>query len=109
MECSVNIAHGNFDAKNGDIHFLNVDEFIQSLDAFILNRGISPQLHGTYDTVVKFFQPTGKTVVMVSFAIGDAYCGKSATVHYRTEGEFEIDAEYLNDIITNFKGLFQNA
>jgi hypothetical protein len=109
VECSVNIVHGRFDAKNSDIHFLNFDEFVNKLDAFILNRAIPAQLHGTYDTIIKFFQPEGKTIVMVSFAIGDAYAGYSSTVHYKTEGEFEINAEYLNDIVKNFRDLFQNA
>jgi hypothetical protein len=46
---------------------------------------------------------------MVSFAIGDAFAGYATTVRFKTEGEFEINAEYLNDLLSRFRELFENA
>lgn len=109
LECSVDIGHGTFDAENSDVHFLNPEEFAKALDAFILDRKLAPQLDGTYDSFVRFFQPVGKSGVMVRFAIGDAFSGRSAGARYRTEGEFEMDAEYLNELVAGFVALFQDA
>jgi hypothetical protein len=108
IECAVDIGHGAFDAENNDVHFLNQEEFAKAIDAFILDRTLAPQLNGTYDTFVRFFQPSGKNGVMVRFAIGDAYSGRSAA-RYRTEGEFEVDAEYLNELAAGFAALFSDA
>lgn len=109
IECSVDIGHGKFRAKNSDVHFVNAEEFVKTLDAFVLNRELAPQLNGTYDTRIQFFRPRGKNVTMVSFVIGDAFSGHSATTHYKTEGEFEVDAEYLHELVTDFKKLLQQA
>ena len=106
IECSVDIGHGVFDAENSDVHFLNQKEFAEALDDFILDRALAPQLDGTYDTFVKFFRPAGRNSVMVNFAIGDAFSGRSAAARYRTEGEFEMDAEYLNGLVAEFAALF---
>ena len=109
IECSVDIGHGTFDAENSDVHFLNQEEFAKALDAFILDRALAPQLNGTYDTFVKFFRPAGRNSVMVSFAIGDAFSGRSAAARYRTQGEFEVDAEFLNELAAGFAELFKDA
>lgn len=109
IECSVDIGHGKFRAKNSDVHFLNAEEFVKTLDAFVLNRKVTPQLNGTYDTSVKFFRPQGKNLIMLSFVIGDAFSGYAATTHYKTEGEFEVNAEYLDELIKNFNELLKPA
>lgn len=103
IECSVNLRHGKFSAKNGEVHFLNLEEFVKNLDAFILNRKLTAQLNGTYDVAVKFFQPQDKQIAMVGFVIGDAFTGRSLTTRFKTEGEFEINTELLNDLVRNFK------
>ncbi len=87
------------------MQFLNIEEFVEDLGAFILDRKLVPQLRGTYDTGLKFYQPDGKNIVMVGFIIGDAFAGPSQTVRYRTEGEFEVDAEYLNGLVSGFRKL----
>jgi hypothetical protein len=109
IECSVEIAHGSFRARNGDVHFFNLEEFAKALDAFVLDRALTPRLEGTYDTRVEFSRPRSKNAVMLSFVIGDAYCGYAATVDYRTAGEFEIGAEYLNDVVAAFRELSRDA
>lgn len=109
VESSVDISHGRFGAINSDIHFLNHDEFLKEFDAFILNREIVPRLKGTYDTEIRFFQPKDKNIVMVSFAIGDAFSGYTTTVRFKSEGQFEVDAEYLNELLSNFEKLFKDT
>jgi hypothetical protein len=106
VESLVDIGHGKFDAKNGDIHFLNFEEFVKNFDAFILNRKLTPQLNGP-ETEIKFSNM--QNAVMVSFVIGDAFSGYSTTVRFKTEGAFEINAEHLNDLLSSFKKLFKNA
>jgi hypothetical protein len=109
IECSVDVAHGSFRARNSDVHFFNLEEFAKALDAFVLDRTLTPRLEGTYDTRVELSRPRSKNAVMLSFVIGDAYCGYAATVDYRTAGEFEIGAEYLNDVVAAFRELSRDA
>ena len=91
---SVELGHGRFSGENQDVHFLNLAEFVACLDAYILNRSLRPTLAGTYDTAVKVWTPDARrNVVMLSFAIGDAYAGTPVTANYRLVGEFEIDRE----------------
>ena len=103
---SVELGHGRFSGENQDVHFLNLAEFVACLDAYILNRSLRPTLAGTYDTAVKVWTPDARrNVVMLSFAIGDAYAGTPVTANYRLVGEFEIDQDMLNVLLEGFREL----
>lgn len=43
------LGHSKFEAKNNDVHLLNLPEFISKFDRFILDRTLVPKLEGTYD------------------------------------------------------------
>jgi hypothetical protein len=109
VECSVDIGHGLFGGTNRLIHFINLDEFIKELDMFITDRTRVPKLNGTDDTQITFFRPEGRNCVMVSFTVGDAFSGYSTTVRYKTEGTFEVNSEFLNSFVEEFRNLLVNA
>lgn len=109
VECWVNLRHGKFTAKNTEVHFLNLEEFVKALDAFILNRRLTPQLNGTYDTTVRFFQPADKQIIMMAFVIGDAFTGRSVTTRFHTGGEFEVNAEFINDAARSIKKFMERC
>ena len=101
IACKVDIGHGQFTAKNTDVHFVNLKQFVDDLDHFILDRNLSPILEGTYGTSLKFYSPSSCSL-MVSFTIGDAYCGYIETVDFKTSGTFEIEQEYLGNLLSWF-------
>lgn len=104
MAASVDYGHGKFTALNADVQFFGLPEFIQGLDAFVMQRGLRPRLEGTYDCFLTF---EGKgTQVVVSFCVGDAFCGGEAEVEEpRLRGRFVIDGERLNGIIEALRGM----
>src|SRR5262245_45372345 len=96
VECCADLQYGRFSAGNTDVQFLNAPEFLRTLDDFVLNRALAPQLVGTCDTQVRFFRPQrNANAVMVSFAIGDVFWAHSVSSHIGTLGDFELDVEYL--------------
>ena len=107
FEVSVNIdiGHGFFSGCNTDLIFLNLSNFIDEIDAFILNRNISPKLNGTYDSFIQLIKDKRTSAILVKFKIGDAYCGYSDTIQYSIEGGFEINQELLSTILTEAKKL----
>jgi hypothetical protein len=106
VSCAVDIGHGRFNGANEDVHFLNLREFVGHLDAFILDRTVTPTLSGTYESSIRLWSPADhRLVVMLDFAIGDAYAGTPFPVKYRMEGQFEIDQDMLNSILQGFREL----
>jgi hypothetical protein len=103
VEVSIDIGHGFFSGKNIDIQFLNINTFIEELDSFILNRERTPRLEGTYDSFIEFSCPNNKRSLIVNFAVGDAYAGYSKTADYNLKGGFDVDQEYLQEVLGNFK------
>ena len=79
LGASIDIGHGLFSGKNNDIQFLNLNEFIENLDSFILYRELIPRLEGTYESYIEFYRPKSKNSIMVNFCVGDAYAGYSET------------------------------
>jgi hypothetical protein len=105
IACSVDTGHGAFSARNSDVHLLNLEEFVKTLDAFVLRRDLIPRLNGTYDTAVTFFRPQDRNAIMVSFAIGDTFSDYLGPMRYRTEGEFEVSGEVLYELVKDFEKL----
>ena len=95
IETSVDICHGVFRAKNLDINFLNIKEFITKLENFLIDRKEAPILNGTYDSFIKIYGDTSH--VFLKFAIGDEFCGKP-NHDYLFRGSFEFDQEQLLSI-----------
>lgn len=106
---SIDVGHGHFTGRNKDIQFLNLKEFIENLDSFILSRELKPRLEGTYDSFVEFYSPKNKNSIMVNFCVGDAYAGYPETAMYGLKGSFEFNVEYLNDVLEKFKAFEENA
>jgi hypothetical protein len=105
----VDLGHGRFSGENQDVHFLNLATFVAQLDAYILNRSLRPTLEGTYDTKVIVWTPEAhRSVVMLSFAIGDAHAG-APTTNYRFEGAFEIDQDMLSRSLAGLRELASAA
>lgn len=103
MSCAVNIGHGKFSAKNIDLQFLNGDEFVQALDQFLLDRSLTPQLDGTYGTFLILWRPGARDEIMLSFAIGDAFCGGPVTSEYNLTGSFLLPPGNLEALIDEFR------
>jgi hypothetical protein len=97
ISAAIDISHGQFTAKNIDVHFLNVVEFQSELNSFITNKSIVPRLEGTYDTYLEFAGTSNS--VLLRFKIGDAFCG-TETINYLLEGAFEVSQESLLNINT---------
>lgn len=106
---SINIGHSSFSGKNSDMCFLNLREFINTLDSFVLNRELKPKLEGTYDCFVEFYRPGNKNSIMINYCVGSVYVGYSETANYGLNGSFEFSAEYLNDVLEEFKKFSENA
>ena len=100
MEVHADIRHGQFDAKNIDVHFLNLEEFVSEFDRFILDRSRTPRLEGTYDTYVAF-SAIGSAVVL-KYQLGDAFAGRR-TSHFYQSGEFEVEQENLLEYLDGFR------
>ena len=98
----VNIDHGQFEARNTDVHFLNFEEFLSEFDKFIMDRHRAPRLEGTYDTYISF-SGTG-TSVICAYRLGDAFCGRKKATFYQS-GEFEIQQERLLEFLHGFQKL----
>jgi len=103
LEVSVDVGHGQFRGINNDVHFLNIDEFAASLDAFVTDRSLSPCLEGSYDSFIRLSGTVND--ILLEFAIGDAFCGYAKTVQFQVSGAFEIEQEYLLSLIENFRNL----
>ncbi len=102
MEAHVDVRHGQFDAKNIDVQFANLEEFVSEFDRFILDRSRTPRLEGTYDTYIAF---SGQgNAVMLQYRLGDAFCGRK-TAYFHQSGEFEIAQEYLLQYLAGFRAL----
>lgn len=104
MEVHVDIRHGQFDAKNTDVQFLNLEWFVSEFDRFILDRNHRPRLEGTYDTCIAF--STSGTAVMLQYRLGDAFCGRKTAYFYQS-GEFEVEQENLLQYLTGFQALME--
>jgi hypothetical protein len=102
MEVRVDIGHGQFYAKNGDVQFLKLEEFVSEFDRFILDRNRTPRLEGTYDTYLAF-SASGPAVVL-QYRLGDAHCGRK-TVHFYQSGEFEVEQGHLLQYLSGFQAL----
>ena len=102
VEVQIDIGHGTFNAKNIDIHFLNLGVFTSELDHFITDRSILPQLNGTYDSFIEISGSVSH--VFIKFCIGDVDCG-AKTHQYSLSGSFEIDQEHLASFIKMMKSI----
>jgi len=106
---AVNIGHGSFAASNSSLAFLNLGDFAEMLDKFILERDLQPCLEGTYESYLKVWRPSGKNEVMLSFCIGDAFSGWVGTSEFKLQGEFPIEQETLNSLVSAFRSMARGA
>ncbi|ABD81592.1 hypothetical protein [Saccharophagus degradans] len=90
------LGHSKFEAKNNDVHLLNLPEFISKFDRFILDRTLVPKLEGTYDSYLEF-KCVGSPVIL-TYNIGSAYCGTTNS-EFGFTGSFEVEQEYLNTLL----------
>lgn len=101
--CGIDIGHGNFFARNGDIQFLNAESFIGQLDRFIEDRSLTPQLDGSFGIFLILWRPGASEEVMLSFAIGDAYCGGPVATEFNLTGSFALPQDGLNALAEQFR------
>lgn len=104
MEVHADIRHGQFDAKNSDVQFLNLEGFVLEFDRFICNRSHTARLEGTYDTYIAF--SASGAAVMLQYQLGDAFCGRK-TAYFHQSGEFEVDQENLLQYLAGFRALVE--
>jgi hypothetical protein len=107
--CAVDIGHGHFFAKNSDIQFLNGAAFLTELDRFVLDRDRTPQLDGTYGSFLILWRAGSHDEVMLSFAIGDAFCGGPVTSEFNLTGSFALLQERLSGLVADFRTLLEGA
>ncbi len=105
FEVFIDIGHGKFHGKNIDVHFLNVDSFIQKLECFKTDKTIVAMLTGTYDNKIWFYAPIQNSI-MIGFSLGDTSVGDIKTIDYKISGSIEITPNLLDRIIEEFKMLF---
>lgn len=101
--CGIDIGHGNFFARNGDIQFLNAESFVHELDRFRLDRSLTPQLDGSFGIFLILWRPGAKDDVMLSFAIGDAYCGGPVATEFNLTGSFALPPDTLDTLAAAFR------
>src|SRR5262245_5785305 len=107
LEVSVQIGHGHFHARNGDVHWTNAQEFSKDLDKFMTNRGPRPRLiSAACDSFVGF--SGSPTSVILEFAVSDAFCG-DRTHRYVLRGSFDVEQDRLLSIIDEFIALMKEA
>ncbi|WP_026609732.1 hypothetical protein [Methylocaldum szegediense] len=106
---AVNIGHGRFTGRSTSLTFLNLSEFAEALDAFILQRDLQPCLEGTYGSYARVWQPRSKNEVMLGFCIGDAFSGWVGTSEFKLQGEFPIEQEILNSLVFAFRSMVRDA
>lgn len=104
VEIHADIRHGKFDARNIDVQFLNLGEFVSELDKFIIDRSRTPRLEGTYDTYFAF-SATG-TAVILKYQLGDAFCGRRTSYFYQS-GEFEVEQDNLLQYLGGFRAVLE--
>ncbi len=78
------------------MQLLDLDAFVDELDAFVLDRTLRPRLSGTYDTFLAF-EAVGNAVLF-SYCLGDALMGRP-THRFTQTGSFEIDDDTLSSIV----------
>ncbi len=100
-----------FKGFNRDVQLLNLDKFIKDLNSFITDRKMKPRLEGTYDFCIEI-QAIGATRAFLIIYLGyDKVITEFKTFRYCVSGCFEIDLEYMNQMVQNFKELkiFKNG
>jgi len=101
IEVNIDIEHGRFFGVNKDLQLLSIDIFINDLNALIKGKKQEAVLYGTYESFFRFFKSdTGE--MMLSFFLGDSYCGYANTVDYGIKGCFAFDEVSLNKILMDF-------
>lgn len=103
LRCAVDIGHGRFTATNADLQFLNGDDFVAQLVRFDDDRSLTPQLDGTYGSFLIFWQPAHTDDVMLSFAVGDAYCHAPVTTEFSLTGSFRLPRGILAPMTADFR------
>jgi len=107
--CGIDLGHGNFFARNSDLHFLNMPAFVGELDRFMSDRSLTPQLSGTFGSFLILWQPGTRDQVMLSFAIGDAYGGGPVNTEFSLTGSFLLPEAGLATILSGFHGMLNSA
>ena len=95
----VELWHGRFSGENSDIRFLNMSEFSDELDRFILDRSIVSQLVGSDDSCIKISQGRTLDSILCNFTLGDTCWHSTKTrFDYQLSGTIAIHQEDLNRI-----------
>lgn len=100
VEVHADIGHGKFNAKNADVQFINMEEFVSEFDGFILDRTRKPRLEATYDTYFAFSASGGS--VILKYQLGDVVCSQRNSCFYQT-GEFEVEQQNLQQFLAGFQ------
>jgi len=94
-----------FKGHNRDVQLLSLDDFINDLDCFIIDRTKKPRLNGTYDFCLEI-QALESTRAWLTIYLGyEISIPDFKTIRYGVSGGFEIDIEFLNQMVRGFKDL----
>jgi hypothetical protein len=96
---------GDFGGRNDSVHLENLAEFVRELDEFISDRSKTPELVGTYGFRLTFFANTPAGRPRVRCNLGNRVCHPEGNRDFGVYGEFEIDTEYLNQYLKEFREL----
>jgi hypothetical protein len=104
FRAAIDIEHGTFSACNSSLAFLNLRKFAEEVDQFILHRELRPFLEGTYESYLKLRQ-TDSNEILITFCIGDTFCGCKSTDEFRLHGSFPIEQDILTTLASEFMSL----
>lgn|GEM_PF-2558144 len=96
---------GDFGGRNDSVYLENLPEFVREFDEFISNRSKTPELIGTYGFRLTFFANTPAGRPRVRCNLGNTVCHPEGNRDFGVYGEFEIDTEYLNQYLKEFREL----
>jgi hypothetical protein len=100
IEISVEAGGDQFHIKHADVYLPNLDQFVAEFDKFILDRSRTPYLAIGYDD--SYLRLTGKSLdVTLEYHISKEF----SCYRYTNSGAFEVDQEYLLQILADLKSL----
>ena len=94
---------GTFKGSNDSISFELMEEFINDFDSYITDWSIKPVLTGTYDFKIEIYSKSNKTFIKAT--IGNTVCSPDWNENFGVYGQFQIEEEYLNQYLYEFKQL----
>lgn len=107
VEVKVDLGHGEFIGSNRSFCFVQLSQFINDFERFIIDGHSESRLEGTYDSFFAFHREG--TAVFLEFSVGDGFCGYSSYCPFAVSGRFEVGGDQLAQTVSDFKELRDSA